>query len=93
MTPRSERNPAQGDPRAYHLWMELPEPWRADAYAAAAARLGIAVAPASAFAVSPGHAPNAVRLALASPPHEALVRAVQRLRRLAEAGEGEIAVE
>ncbi|CEJ10520.1 hypothetical protein BN1110_00796 [bacterium YEK0313] len=31
---------------------------------AAAARRGIAVTPASAFAVMPGHGPNAVRLAL-----------------------------
>jgi hypothetical protein len=25
-----------GDPQAYHLWLELPETWRAEAYAASA---------------------------------------------------------
>ncbi|MBL8671197.1 MAG: PLP-dependent aminotransferase family protein [Alphaproteobacteria bacterium] len=73
----------QGDPRSYHLWLELPERWRAEAFTAAAARLGIAVAPASAFAVSPGYAPNAVRLALASPPIDVLAVALGALRRLA----------
>jgi DNA-binding transcriptional MocR family regulator len=83
----------QGDPRAYHLWVELPEPWRAEAFAAAAARHGIAVAPAGAFAVVPGHAPSAVRLALASPPLDALTDALSTLRRLALAGPGETGVE
>lgn len=48
-----------GDPRAYHLWLEMPQPWRAEAFAAAAAaRHGIAVTPGSAFATAPGHAPT-----------------------------------
>ncbi|TXN42605.1 aminotransferase class I/II-fold pyridoxal phosphate-dependent enzyme, partial [Methylobacterium sp. WL18] len=29
-----------GDPRAYHLWLALPETWRAEAFAAAALRRG-----------------------------------------------------
>ncbi|MEJ8572654.1 PLP-dependent aminotransferase family protein [Microbaculum marinum] len=61
-----------GDPRAYHLWLELPEGWRADTFVAAASRRGVAVMPAAAFAAGQGHAPNAVRLALASPPMETL---------------------
>lgn len=82
----------RGDPRAYHLWLEVPDAWRAEAFAAAAARRGIAVTPGSAFAVVPGHAPNAVRLALASPTLAALAEAVSTLRRLAvgAAGEGEV---
>ena len=77
----------KGDPRAYHLWLELPDSWRAEAYAAAAAsRHGTAITPASAFAASPGHAPNAVRIALASPPRDVLVAALHALRRLALAG-------
>ncbi|HET8727225.1 MAG TPA: PLP-dependent aminotransferase family protein [Alphaproteobacteria bacterium] len=83
----------KGDPRAYHLWLELPDPWRAETYAAAAARQGIAVTPASAFAISPGHAPNAVRLALASPPHEELMGALKTLRRLVAVGPEDIVVE
>uniref|UniRef100_UPI001C5F33E0 aminotransferase-like domain-containing protein n=1 Tax=Pseudonocardia nigra TaxID=1921578 RepID=UPI001C5F33E0 len=31
------------DPAAYHCWWELPPPWRADMFVAAAARRGIAV--------------------------------------------------
>lgn len=69
------------DPRTYHCWWELPVPWRADTFVAAAAREGIAVTPAAAFAV--GAAPNAVRLALASPPLERLSAALEVLARIA----------
>jgi DNA-binding transcriptional MocR family regulator len=79
-----------GDPHAYHLWLELPDTWRAEAYAAAALRQGIALLPAFAFAVNPGHAPNAVRLALASPAPADLDRALRRLRRLAFAGDDQV---
>ena len=83
----------KADRRAYHLWLKLPEGWRAEVYAAAAAREGIAITPASAFAVTPGHAPNAVRLALGPPSQEELARALRTLRRLAEAQEREHRVE
>jgi DNA-binding transcriptional MocR family regulator len=73
----------QADPAAYHCWWELPVPWRADTFVAAAARLGIAVTPAAAYTVSPGQAPNAVRLALASPPLAGLAAALQSLAGLA----------
>ncbi len=72
-----------GDPRAYHAWLPLPEPWRAEAYAAAALRHGVAVTPGSAFTVGPGHAPAGVRLALAAPEPIVLRRALETLRRLA----------
>lgn len=55
------------DPAAYHCWWELPPPWRAETFVAAAARRGIAVTPAAAFTVGTSHAPNAVRLALGTP--------------------------
>jgi len=77
----------RADSRAYHLWLTLPEPWRSEAFVAAAARRGIALTPSSAFAVGPGHAPNAVRLALASPPIERLREALLSLARLLSAGE------
>jgi len=73
----------RADPNAYHCWWELPEPWRADTFVAAAARHGIAVTPARSFTVSPGRAPNAVRLALASPPLDVLAAALDVLARLA----------
>jgi DNA-binding transcriptional MocR family regulator len=70
------------DPRSYHVWLELPEGWRAEALTAAAARAGIAITPASAFAIAPGHSPNAVRLALGLPSHDELRHALRRLATL-----------
>ena len=67
------------DPRSYHVWLMLPDGWRAEALTAAAARAGIAITPASAFAVAHGHSPNAVRLALGLPSHEDLRTALTRL--------------
>ncbi|MFC4031494.1 PLP-dependent aminotransferase family protein [Streptomyces polygonati] len=58
----------RADARSYFCWWELPGPWRADTFVAAAARHGIAVTPAASFAVLPHRTPNALRLALASPP-------------------------
>lgn len=71
------------NPVAYHLMLDLPAPWRADAYELAARRQGIAITQASAFAVAPGHAPNAVRLALAPPTLEELSFALGALAALA----------
>jgi DNA-binding transcriptional MocR family regulator len=73
----------QADPRAYHCWWRLPEPWRAETFLAAAARRGIALTPAAAFTVGPGHAPNAVRLALSAPPVETLAVALDVLAAIA----------
>ena len=73
--------------KSYHLWLTLPPQWRSQAFVAAAARRDIALTPSSAFAVSPGHAPNAVRLALASPTIARLGDALQSLVHLLNAGE------
>ena len=81
------------DPRAYHAWVELPGAWRAESFTAAAAERGIAVAPAPAFAVGAGHAPNAVRLALASPPHSVLVESLRMLNALARSKPGTLSLE
>ncbi|MFF0890041.1 PLP-dependent aminotransferase family protein [Streptomyces sp. NPDC003456] len=64
-------------------WWELPGPWRADTFTAAAAARGIAVTPGTAFAVAPGHTPDAVRLGLASAAEPDLRRALRTLARLA----------
>jgi DNA-binding transcriptional MocR family regulator len=74
------------DPRAYHAWLRLPAPWRAESFTAAAAARRIAVAPSTAFAVGAGHAPNAVRLALASPAPATLAQSLKALRALVLAG-------
>ena len=77
----------QSDSRSYHLWLTLPERWRSQAFVTAAARRGIAITPSIAFAVSPGHAPNAVRLALAAPPMDRLREALQTLAQMVNASE------
>lgn len=74
------------DPRAYFAWWELPEPWRADTFTAAAAAHGIAVTPGTAFAVDPHRTPDAVRLGLASAPEEELARALRTLAAVAAGG-------
>ncbi|WP_236246679.1 PLP-dependent aminotransferase family protein [Streptomyces sp. CC210A] len=71
------------DPRSCFCWWELPPGWRADLFVAAAARQGIAVTPAAAFAADPHRAPRAVRLGLASPPTDVLDRALGALAALA----------
>ncbi|WP_030694078.1 PLP-dependent aminotransferase family protein [Streptomyces globisporus] len=74
-------------PHAYYCWWELPAPWRAETFtAAAAARAGVAVTPGSAFAVGRSAAPDAVRLGLASPPVAVLDGALARLAAVAADG-------
>jgi DNA-binding transcriptional MocR family regulator len=71
-----------GDRRSYHVWLELPDRWRAETFVSAAARHGIAITPAAAFAAVPGHAPNAVRLALASPALNDLSEALKTIAKI-----------
>ncbi|MGC9495113.1 PLP-dependent aminotransferase family protein [Streptomyces sp. WG7] len=73
----------QSDPRSYHCWWQLPRPWRADTFVAAAARHGIGVVPAAAFTIGGGHAPNAIRVGLASPQPDVLSQALGTLAGLA----------
>jgi DNA-binding transcriptional MocR family regulator len=57
-----------------HLWLELPRPWRAQAFQAAAERRQVRIVPAEMFAV--GHTPpEAVRLALGRPRSQEQLRA------------------
>ncbi|WP_326571094.1 PLP-dependent aminotransferase family protein [Actinacidiphila glaucinigra] len=74
------------DPRACFCWWRLPGPWRADTFVAAAARQGIAVTPAAAFAAGRGGAPHAVRIGLASPSPQVLGDALDVLARIARGG-------
>jgi DNA-binding transcriptional MocR family regulator len=76
----------RSDPRAYYAWWELPAPWRADAFTAAAAAHGIAVTPGPAFAVDPHRTPDAVRLGLASAAVPDLERALRTLADVARGG-------
>ncbi|WP_137388935.1 PLP-dependent aminotransferase family protein [Rhodoligotrophos defluvii] len=51
-------------PTGLHVWVTLPESWRAEGFVAAANSRGVAVTPAEAFMVGHGPAPQAVRLSL-----------------------------
>jgi DNA-binding transcriptional MocR family regulator len=53
----------QSHPSAYHLWLHLPPAWRSEPFAEAARTRGVAVMPATAFAVGRG-GPEAVRISL-----------------------------
>ncbi|MER7752187.1 PLP-dependent aminotransferase family protein [Kitasatospora sp. NPDC097643] len=79
----------RADPCSYYLWWELPSPWRAETFVAAAARASIAVTPAAAFAVDPRRSPSAVRVGLASPSMAVLGRALETLMGIA-GGEPEV---
>ncbi|HYI29558.1 MAG TPA: PLP-dependent aminotransferase family protein [Bradyrhizobium sp.] len=77
----------QTNSKSYHLWLTLPPHWRSQTFVAAAARRDIALTPSTTFAASPGHAPNAVRLALAAPPIEQLEGALRTLSGILNAKE------
>jgi DNA-binding transcriptional MocR family regulator len=47
--------------------LTLPPHWRSQTFVAVDAKRDIASTPSTKFAATPGHAPNAVRLALAAP--------------------------
>ncbi|WP_433469691.1 PLP-dependent aminotransferase family protein [Spirillospora sp. CA-128828] len=83
----------RSDPCSYFCWWDLPRPWRAETFVAAAARRGIAVTPAAAFVVGNSAAPRAVRFGLASPPPEALARALDVLAEIAAAGPDDTTVD
>jgi DNA-binding transcriptional MocR family regulator len=77
----------QANERSYHLWLTLPEHWRSQTFVAAAARRDIALTPSTTFAVTPGHAPNAVRLALAAPTMDQLEPGLRTLAAMLNASE------
>ncbi len=49
-----------------HLWIHLPEPWRADVFAAEALRRGVLVSPSSAFSTA-RQMPEALRVSISAP--------------------------
>jgi DNA-binding transcriptional MocR family regulator len=77
----------QASAKSYHLWLTLPPQWRSQTFVAAAARRDIALTPSTTFAVIPGHAPNAVRLALGAPPMEQLEAGLKTLSGMLRASE------
>ncbi|QKG18957.1 PLP-dependent aminotransferase family protein [Actinomadura verrucosospora] len=81
------------DPGSYFCWWDLPAPWRAETFVAAAARRGIAVTPAAAFVVGGAAAPRAVRFGLASPPEDVLARALDVLAEIAGGTPDDVSVD
>lgn len=52
---------------SFHLWLKLPEPWRADAFKAQLLEKSVRVLSAESFAVGRFPAPQAVRISLTGP--------------------------
>lgn len=69
----------QTHPFSFHLWLHLPDPWRADAFVQQAAAQGVAVIPAEFFAVGRSGAPHAVRLCLTAASRTELERGLRTL--------------
>lgn len=81
------------DPVSYHFWMHLSEDWRAESFCAAAASRGVAISPASVFAVTPGSSPNAIRVAIAPPSDSELEDGLKIIRSLAMTNENSFPLE
>jgi DNA-binding transcriptional MocR family regulator len=77
----------QANGKCFHLWLTLPAHWRSQTFVAAAARRDIALTPSTTFAVTPGHAPNAVRLALAAPAMDQLDAGLRKIAAMLHARE------
>lgn len=56
----------RGHEHCYQIWLELPEPWRADAFRKEAEERGVAFLSGESFAVGRQPAPHAVRLCVGS---------------------------
>jgi DNA-binding transcriptional MocR family regulator len=69
--------------------LTLPAHWRSQSFVAAAARRDIALTPSTAFAVTAGHAPNAVRLAVAALTMDQLDTGLRTLASLLNAREAD----
>lgn len=78
--------PFLANPRGHHIWLELPSHWQADDFARQAELAGVAVVPASAFAIGQSSV-NAVRVSLGvSPDRETLAGGLRLLAQLQQPG-------
>ncbi|PCD76773.1 PLP-dependent aminotransferase family protein [Pseudothioclava arenosa] len=67
------------------VWLKLPLGWRGSVFARMAEAEGVLVRSADEYVLHDGHAPNAVRIAMAGGvPEEQFNQAIQRLKRLLE---------
>ncbi|WP_161596480.1 PLP-dependent aminotransferase family protein [Paracoccus aeridis] len=79
----------RADARSCHAWLHLPPRWRSDLFCSAAMQAGVAVTPGANFAVQPGFAPDAVRLAFSAVGSDCLRVALGRLRTILLSRPGE----
>ena len=56
----------ESDPSSYHLWLTLPEPWRAEEFVSQLQARKVVVLPAESFVIGRGHPPHAVRICIGS---------------------------
>jgi DNA-binding transcriptional MocR family regulator len=54
----------QSHPFGFHVWLQLPEPWRGEDFVVHAQRRGVAVTSADVFVVGRQDAPHAIRISL-----------------------------
>ena len=74
-------------PASLHLWLHLPEPWRANDFVAEARQRGAAISSAEVFAVGRRDLPHAVRVCFCAPPdRESLEQGLRALADLLEDG-------
>ena len=66
-------------PSSLHIWLPLPDTWRAEGFVAQARSRGLAVTPAEAFVVGHGASPQAIRISLggATPSRTELQRGLE----------------
>jgi DNA-binding transcriptional MocR family regulator len=62
------------NPASPHLWLSLPEPWRASEFAAALRQAGVLVKTADSFVIGRGSAPHSVRVSLSGADDDAALR-------------------
>ena len=75
------------------VWLRLPLGWRASTFAREAEAEGVLLRSADEYVLQDGHAPNAVRSAMAGGvPEERFQRAIRRLVRLLENPPGDLPV-
>ncbi|MCE5972328.1 PLP-dependent aminotransferase family protein [Sinirhodobacter sp. WL0062] len=75
------------------VWLRLPLGWRASTFAREAEAEGVLLRSADEYVLQDGHAPNAVRIAMAGGvPEERFQRAIRRLVRLLENPPGDLPI-
>lgn len=79
----------QADPNGLHVWLGLPDPWRADDLRQAAEARGVKILTGEVFAVGQQAAPQAVRLSLGcEPDRERMSQSLAVVAELINAGAG-----